>query len=82
MNKNRALGIAIGLGLIVGTMAACSSQQSYAPSSESVQEEARLPGTITFYQPLPDGREVLCVWAINYNAGGLSCDWEGLEKSQ
>lgn len=28
-----------------------------------------------FYQDLPDGRTVLCVWAKSGYGGGVSCDW-------
>ena len=26
---------------------------------------------------LPDGRTVTCLTFVDYNAGGIDCDWEG-----
>lgn len=35
----------------------------------------------TFVQTLPDGKTVLCVWAqADFRSGGLSCDWEGVDR--
>lgn len=34
------------------------------------------PDTTVFIQVLPDGREVMCVWATGSRQGGLSCDFE------
>lgn len=33
----------------------------------------------TFYQELPDGGRVLCVWAKSGYGGGPSCDWANKE---
>lgn len=42
--------------------------------------EADAPYTDVFVQKLPDGREVLCVWAVGYKSGGLSCDWDSIAE--
>lgn len=31
----------------------------------------------SFWQDLPNGEKVLCVWANSVYGGGLSCDWSG-----
>ena len=33
-----------------------------------------------FWQDLPDGEKVLCVWVKDVNSGGLSCDWNGRQR--
>lgn len=61
----------------------------YTESGSSVEEESgpetpsheiSAPGTSVFMQQLPDGREVLCVWAKSGRGGGLSCDWDSLAE--
>jgi hypothetical protein len=64
-------GITLLLGL--GTVTACAADHQ-EPDTERTPEEAySLPDVATFTHKLPSGRYVECVWAKNYNAGGLSC---------
>lgn len=41
----------------------------------------RNPATsYTFWQEIPNGGKVLCVWAKSGYGGGLSCDWKGAKR--
>lgn len=44
-------------------------ESSYAPEHTSV-----------ISKKLPDGREVICIWASGFKKGGLSCDWDNAKK--
>lgn len=61
--------------LIVATAAAlllagCGTKNTAEPSEK--YPETR----VTFTADLPDGREVLCIFAKAGYGGGLSCDWD------
>ena len=34
----------------------------------------------TFWQELPDGARVMCVWAKDGRGGGLSCNWNDVKE--
>ena len=82
MKRSLAIfGAAIAL---TASLTACSSGDgNTSPAEEdkvvsTPSHEATTPDTNVFIQNLPDGRQVLCVWAKRGNGGGLSCDWESL----
>lgn len=64
-------------------LTACGSNGQSATTGSSVSSP---PGThYTFYQDLPDGGKVLCIWVSTSSSyggnGGLSCDWESLHQA-
>ncbi|MEO5949748.1 MAG: hypothetical protein ABIP74_05065 [Candidatus Saccharimonas sp.] len=43
-----------------------AQSEGYEPSSHGV-----------YYEKLPDGYDLMCVYARAGSSGGVSCDWEG-----
>lgn len=71
-----AIVLSVGLVGCGGAYTESGSSVEEKSGPEAPAREISPPGTSVFIQELPDGREVLCVWAIGPNSGGLSCDWE------
>jgi hypothetical protein len=70
-------GLAVGLtGCQYG--ADLGSDSSTPSPGESFTDVDLPSASRTYYQDLPDGRRVLCIWASNYTngMGSVSCDWE------
>lgn len=68
--------IFIGMAAIFMTLAACGT-----PEGVENGENRSTPDThYTFLQELPDGSEVLCIWAKTGRGAGLSCDWAGVKE--
>ncbi|WP_251153757.1 hypothetical protein [Cellulosimicrobium sp. Marseille-Q4280] len=49
-----------------------------AEHAESLENEPNSHGV--FWQELPEGGQVQCIWAQEYRAGCLSCDWASAER--
>lgn len=83
----RSLAI-LGTAIVFSVgLVGCSGGYDSSQPAETVETEqtagtpggeADSPYTDVFVQELPDGREVLCVWAVGYKSGGLSCDWDSI----
>lgn len=56
--------------LTLATLAGCAN----TTDAESVDATPRIRAA--WVQPLPDGREVTCIFAKSGYAGGLTCDWD------
>jgi len=79
--KKRLAVVASAAALVALALTGCAAGASSDGDSTSKEESQETPYEhYTFEQKLPDGRKVLCVWAADYKAGGLSCDWESLAK--
>lgn len=78
--KPAALAAVAVLSII--SLGACASSPPGASGSDgSSNEDTSQPAPDThysFYETLPDGQKVLCIWAKTGYGGGLSCDWVGL----
>lgn len=60
----------IGAVMLLGALSACGETSgSETPGSYYPEEH------YTFYQELPGGEKVLCVWAKSGYGGGPSCDF-------
>jgi hypothetical protein len=67
-----ALIVALGLASIITIFA------YNAVVSDKGENSGPAPTThYTFYQELPTGNKVLCVWAGSGSAGGVTCDFAG-----
>lgn len=64
----RSIARAALAALAVATLAGCTMTDA-----ESVDATPR--ARAAWVQPLPDGGEVVCVFAKSGYAGGLTCDW-------
>lgn len=83
--KTVALVAAAVVSLTALSACGSGSDSSGTPQKSSAEKSKELSGEnlsqhYVFYQELPDGRRVMCVWAKWGNGGGPSCDWEGLHK--
>ena len=71
--KKFALLATAAVALTLG-IAGCSTQYT----DDSGQRVPRVH--YTFVQDLPDGRSVLCIWAVSGRGGGLDCDWDSAKS--
>lgn len=83
MTKLRTL--ALGCLLVLGLSACSTSSEGgdapVSPPNDSQQAAGYTPGHHgVFYQPLPDGYQLLCVYARDARSGGPSCYWEDSTK--
>lgn len=81
MNGKRIRTIGLS-GLALALLAACGSatgqQQGVAPTTPNASADAyQTSGQGVFTIKLPDGYNLMCVYARNYDSGGPSCDWPG-----
>lgn len=67
MNRPATARVALA-ALVLITLAGCTMTDA-----ESVDATPR--ARAAWSQPLPDGREVMCVFAKSGHAGGVTCDW-------
>lgn len=76
------LGLAVlsGCGGGGGEVTPAEPVEPTAPTVERI-DDRWLPDAAPITVPLPDDREVLCVWAAEDRKGGLSCDWENTTNS-
>lgn len=75
MRKILAVGAAV---LVAVSLAGCGASE---PESAESGKQRTTETNYTFYQKLPNGERVLCVWAKDGYGGGLSCDWAGLHST-
>jgi hypothetical protein len=71
MTRTTAITRATLTAVILAVLAGCASTTT---DTESV--DATPHRRAAWVQPLPDGREVVCVFAKSGYAGGLTCDWD------
>ena len=78
------LGVMATIAMSVLALTACASGGS-APEDPgpTTPPATAQPGSYepyyhgSYYEKLPDGYDMLCVYAKSGNSGGVSCDWEG-----
>lgn len=84
-----AVAAAAGVALLLGGCAffdQATNPEDYPPDpaveasrhAESLENEPSTHGS--YWQELPEGGKVQCVWAQGFRAGGLSCDWANAER--
>ena len=79
MRKRRLVFALFAVVLLGGVLSGCASG-----GGGGVEDGGdNVPAThYTFYQDVPNGGQVLCVWAKSGYGGGLSCDWDGYYKDR
>ncbi len=61
--------------LAVITLAGC------AGTSDAESVDAKPQRRAAWVQPLPDGGEVVCIFAKSGYAGGVTCDWDNATEA-
>lgn len=71
----RLLATAAAL-VLAASLTGCGTGSDEPTESEREKYALDFMDSGTFNKKLPDGRTVLCIWAEEGYAGGLSCDWD------
>ena len=66
----RKLAALVGAGVITLALTGCSA-------GESAQTTNPQPDTVVFEKTLPDNTTITCIALLEYQEGGLTCDWYG-----
>ena len=72
----------VGLVACAATAEADGDGGAVQPGNDVVKSDSRgyIHTHYTFWQELPDGTRVLCVWAEGSRSGGLSCNWNDVQS--
>ena len=68
-----AMGV---LSVLAAVTAAGCSYQDGDGQTKTIFDRSIKP----HYVPLPNGGQVLCIWEKDGYGGGLSCDWQGVQR--
>ena len=71
----RKLAALVGAGVIALALTGCIP--GGVDENGNPAAKLKVPATVVFEQPVPDGGAVTCVASKYANSGGLSCDWYG-----
>lgn len=82
MTTRNTLGLATAMVSVAALLSGCGGS-SVQPAPVATPPATQSAQSITpwdhgvFYEKLPDGYGLMCVYARNGYDGGLSCDWPG-----